>query len=639
MNIGKTIAEYLLPMYQVFEKDSPARKSFLTQALGSLHEFEKTDDFLDTHEANGIDTDKLNKKIEVGSGIFTKAIESPVNYVSNNRFKNMLAKFLHDNPHAEHILKEYIQNLDNKGLTEKQIDNRIDLVKDLSSIGKLLKADPYNEPQFAKDVLSAVIRWSFDGNQEEKGLNEEVKILRKSLNNFINKDLISDFINGNSTKRKAAREVMELINLNGYVKQNKCTVLASTAGFGALAVWGIQISKDGDFIKEMFEPIKESLGSVPSDLTIPFIGSSPEITKALEFIATTSPWAAPVVTTVALYIIMKTIAESYKKLYEYKTDKQIGFSIPEKYDQACTTSILCTEHITNVMYRSPYDLTDAQSKKHLILTSFVMEKANNPLMTVSPILKTDLGLSNDQVKKLNALTRENIQELSFIKNLDIKSYLLLNNVTSKEKEIFCKISLIEEIAELGKNYDGIYSKSASTIVNISSNLKTKLNTLPANQKKIAECYLNLHRTKDNTVSKDKLDLFERDLSSCSVFDIIQAEIEMYKRNTINKEEKNKQENSIVIYAKRLAQMPPALWDHYIGKTYEKEKINIVNNTLKEELSAINSKYGFTKAQEMNDVYWTFKSKIINGKEKAIDSIAFIRAKSLAGVNKVKSLIP
>lgn len=643
MNIGKTIAEYLLPIYQVFEKDSPARKSFLTQALGSFHEFDKTEDFLEKHEANGIDIDKLNKKVEVGSGVLTKALVKPINYVSNNKFNNMLAKFLHDNPHTEDILKKYIEILEQEKLTDKQIDNRIDMIKDLSSIGMLLRADPYNEPQFAKDVLNKVVEWAFDGNKDDRGLKQEIKILRKSLNNFTNKELINEFLNDSEPgKQMAAREVMELINLNHKVQNNKCTILTSTAGFASVGMFGMTYYKENGE-QELIKPIIEGLGKIKEMAVNANMTSIPQVTQSLEAIVNSSPWMGSLFAATAIYIGMKAVTESYKKLSEYYGDKQIRYTTPSKYNQACTTSFLCNNQLAPVICKTPYDLTDAQSKQYLMLTSFLMEKASNPMLTISSILENDLNISQAQITKLESLNREDIHELSFVNNFQIKSYLLLNDVNDKEKEIFKKISLIDEIAGISKNHDGNFFKSVSSIANITPNLKSKLNALPANQKKIAECYLNLYRDEKNEVSPSKLKLFENALPNASVFDIVQSEINKFKENAIGKEEENEKSNAIVFFAKRLAGMANSLWGRYVSKVNETEEIKLNNNEIKEELTRINSKHSFTEAEKMNSAYFTPTATAKKIKTSVVDNIMDIRTKALAGthyaIHKVKSLMP
>lgn len=272
-----------------------------------------------------------------------------------------------------------------------------------------------------------------------------------------------------------------------------------------------------------------------------------------------------------------------------------------------------------------------------------MEKANNPMLTVSPALKNDLNISNAQVLKLDALSREDIHELSFVKNLQIKSYLLLNDVTPKEKETFLKIALIEEIAGIGKNYDGNCFKSISSIANMPPTLKAKLNALPANQKKIAECYLNLHRDKNDKVSPSKLAKFEKDLPGSTVFATIEEEVVTYRNNTVAKENENEKKNAIIDYAKKLAKIPGALWDHFFAKTYEAEKINLSNNAIKDEFEKINTKHGFTKAEEMNDVYFTVASKTKKAKANITSNMMAIRTKALAAttsvVHKINSLLP
>ena len=106
--------------------------------------------------------------------------------------------------------------------------------------------------------------------------------------------------------------------------------------------------------------------------------------------------------------------------------------------------------------------------------------------------------------------------------------------------------------------------------------------------------------------------------------MIDLEVLKFQEQATVKNEEADKKNFLVSYFKRMQKMPSSLWDHYVARTGEKEKVSTVNADVKDEIERVSQKYGLVETQKLNKFYPSIVSKARKLKMGVFNKIDSIR---------------
>jgi len=249
----------------------------------------------------------------------------------------------------------------------------------------------------------------------------------------------------------------------------------------------------------------------------------------------------------------------------------------------------------------------------------VVDKLKNPTLEVPTNMAIDLNLTKSQVKKLNKLTKDDIHEVSLINNPAARSAILLGNISENQKGILKTISLMEDVGGLKLNADGKFFKSIDSIRNITPELIEKIKIKNPEDQKIMANYLNLYTNESGNCLNSVLRGLDRSLDTRKpIVTLLQAEMDTEYFNMKPETPSNEE----LAYFKRI-------WNFATSK---KERIEgTVNSDVKNVIEESSRKYGFSFAQDVNNLNPTWKDMVV---KIGVDMKSIV----LNNINKIRDAI-
>ena len=514
--------------------------------------------------------------------------------------QNLFSFLLKNNSHKELIIHEY-----NNGLIHSDgMSGKLSVFKEIASISELLKAPTYSQGEFPKDVLKKCIEWGFDGD------NENVKLLKKSLSLFADKKTISGFIDGDSQNKKSSFALLKGMEIAEETKDMKSSILVGWAALTSLA------------IPNLYNVVSTTTKAGLDGATT-WISQTGELgTKIADFAMNSPNLISSIVIGATILAFYKTFQESHKiikKMHEKEKIKYVAGVNIKEIDELNVNSVLSQRILGKLIRTNPYDIRDKQNNEYIVLCSFVVDKLKNPTLEVPTNMAIDLNLTKSQVKKLNKLTKDDIHEVSLINNPAARSAILLGNISENQKGILKTISLMEDVGGLKLNADGKFFKSIDSIRNITPELIEKIKIKNPEDQKIMANYLNLYTNESGNCLNSVLRGLDRSLDTRKpIVTLLQAEMDTEYFNMKPETPSNEE----LAYFKRI-------WNFATSK---KERIEgTVNSDVKNVIEESSRKYGFSFAQDVNNLNPTWKDMVV---KIGVDMKSIV----LNNINKIRDAI-
>jgi hypothetical protein len=530
--------------------DSKQLKQTLVEQFGRFKVLSKTDDFFAQHRVEGLDS-------------WTK------------QEKNCFAHALHKNSHAEEIVKLYNKNVEDKG----ELKDKVEFLKTLSSITQLMKAHPYTESSFKSRIYDALVDWGFDGHKEN------IRLLKKSFNLYIDKPTIEDFIGSHSEKKSTALTFIKGVEKADKSKEMNCTLSTSMAGLISLGAMGA------------LNPISGILNPVMTTVSN-YLGTSPAVVMA----------TSVAVMAFTFYKTFQTLNQAGKEIISSQRDKQISYTSPELMQDSAANSLLNKRILGDLLWKEKFDLSNKDNKSYLILSAFANERIKYPNTKITPEIAQEIGLNENQVKNLHKISKDRIHSLSLVSDPAIRRTLMLENTTKEQYFLLKNLSVMKEIAKT-ENTDGLYFKDASSITNLSPSLKKKIDKMDNIEKQIMVSFLQAQSNSSGACPPGLMKDIDKNLSGNNdVVKLITSEIKVKYENEKVEAPKNEE----LAYAKRL-----------IKWVKMEEKMAVVNKATSEALNEIGAKYQFTEVDKV-----TVNNRSVVGKIKTVGDDVLSRIQNI-----------
>ena len=506
--------------------DSKQLKQTVVEQFGRFKVLSKTDNFFARHRVEGVDS-------------WTK------------QEKNCFAHALNQNSHASEIVNLYNKNVEDKG----ELKDKIDFFKTLSSISQLMKAHPYTEQRFKSRIYDTLVDWGFDGNKEN------IRLLKKSFNLYIDKPTIEDFTGFHSEKKSTALTFIKSLEKADKSKEMNCTLSTSMSAILSFGAMGA------------LNPISGILNPVMTTVS-GYLGTSPEVVLATSL----------GVMAFTFYKTFQTINQASKEIINSKREKLISYTEPENMQDANANSLLNKRILGDLLWKEKFDLSNKDNKDFLVLSAFINERIRYPNTKVTPEIAQDLGLTDNQVENLHKISKDKIHSLSLVCDPAIRKTLMLENTTKEQYFLLKNLSVMKEIAKAESN-DGIYFKDVSSITNISPSLKKKVDKMDSIEKQIMISFLQIQANSSGACPPRLIKDIDQNLSSNNdLVKLIVSEITVKYENEKIEIPKNEE----LAYGKII-----------IKWVKMEEKITVVNNDTKEFLKDVGIKYQFTEVEQVN----------------------------------------
>lgn len=570
------IAKYLVDFYQIKEK----RKELFVENVGKIWRFESTEEFLKQNSVLGMQD--WSKKEQ-----------------------NVFVNLLKDSPYRDLIVEEY-----NRGVSQfDTMNSRNSFFKKISSISELLKAPPYNEGEFAKDVIKKCVELGFDGD------GKSIDLMKKSLSLFVDRNTINDFISDDSEKKKRGFDLLKGIELADKTKEMNSSTLIGVAAIASLGV--------------------------PSMHKLIHTASVQLLTKGEELVGKTGAFGAKIVDMFNQYPSLSTFAIAgasmylaYKGFKElHKITKEFYLQEKEKYvagvkieelETLNANGVLSQKILGTIIRQNPYDVSDGENQRYVALCCFAVDKLNNPKLEVPKEMIDDLELTKREVAKLNQLTYDEIHEIALINNPVARRALLINDLNDNQKNTLKTISLIQDIGNLSRNPSGKSFTEISKIKNISHHILDKVDAKSSSEKAVLQAYMNIYTNSSGYCLNSVLKSVHGALNTEKPIENQLLAEALIDYNNMPPEIPRNEE---MAYFKRV-------WSWMTSK--EKRVENTVNPEVKDLIGKISDKYNLPNSQEVNNVNQTLKDGLINigvdMKDGVIDKINKLKEKFIAKPN-------
>lgn len=506
--------------------DSKQIRQTVVEQFGRFKVLSKTDVFFARHIVEGIDS-------------WTK------------QEKNCFAHALNQNYHASEIVNIYNKNVEDKG----ELKDKIDFFKTLSSVSQLMKAHPYTEQKFKSRIYESLVDWGFDGNKEN------IRLLKKSFNLYIDKPTIEDFIGFHSENKSIALTFIKGVEKADKSKEMNCTLSTSMSAILSFGTMGA------------LNPISGILN--PAMTTVSeYFGTSPEIVLATSL----------GVMAFTFYKTFQTINQASKEIIKSKREKLISYSEPENMQDSNATFLLNKRILGDLLWKENFDLSNKDNRNFLVLSAFLNEKIKYPNIKITTEITQDLELNDNQVKNLNKISKDRIHSLSLVSDPAIRKTLMLENTTKEQYFLLKNLSVMKEIAKK-ESKDGLYFNDISSITNISSSLKKRVENMDSIEKQIMISFLQIQANSSGACPPRLIKDIDQNLSSNNALvKLIASEIKVKYENEKVEDPKNQE----IAYGKRI-----------IKWIKMEEKITVVNNDTRNFLKDIGIKYQFTEVEQVN----------------------------------------
>ncbi len=540
------VADFFIDLSDGLDKEK--RSFFYAETLGRIIKFNSTEKFF---TENSLINDKELSKKE----------------------KNIIANALINNPNKDFIINEYNQNC----TSGEKIQDVASVFKKISYFSNALKAPMYNNEEFTKNVLSKVIEWSVDGD------NESIETLRLGLSQFIDTKTLSDFIGINSETKKQSFGILKAFDFHKKLKNTENNSLILWGALCSLAIPNAYnlvaknahtiLSLGSSYIQETSKNIINNAPAMISQLGD--IGL-----KISETLINNPAVFSVTVGALTMFTFYKTFQKFHgfgKKIMDKYEDKQIKGVSLKNVDDLDHRAIISKNILDPILYKK-MDLSNEDNINYIEINNCLLEKLYTG--SISEIsARLSYGFKNEEINKLKNLSIEEIHEISLVRNPRARLAISIWELSQEEKNLFKNISAIEMLGEFKINKDGNYFSKFNDIKNLNQSTIDKISKCSKVEKEIILSYLNLYTNEAGYCSKTTLRFVDNTVSSKnSIIKQIQAELDTEFFNV--KPEIPKKED--IEYIKRI-------WKYITSKEYREEsKLNTKLRDVMSEMAQSNS---------------------------------------------------
>ena len=421
------------------------------------------------------DTDKFFKEDKLLNEKNNRLNEKSWTKSEKQKFYNLISKY----NQGSIVIQEFNNYYELPGtFSKKKPEYLVENIDRLESILHLMEAFPYRDNQFQEDIVKKCATLLY------KGDNKTLKNITYMLNEGVNKDIISNFIKPISIdsninqKSFDSLEEYTLINnqilINDYKSRNDhilkmggalltsastISLNSMTHGSNMLADYGLsgaeEYIKMGDSLDKFLNSHQSLTNNISSvgNVIIDKLHLDPLIQNTITFLQTTD--IKVVVATglilggaYAMRSLGTGILYGLDKLSH--SDKVNGFN-PSSYEEAQEKMRNKVNLLSPLIQREYYELENKENYKHLLLTSFLIKKIDDPNALLQNFVKDNksldqvLELSKEEVKVINALNLEKISEIATIKDPYIRNIFLTNQLKEEESLVLKNLDLIEQV--------------------------------------------------------------------------------------------------------------------------------------------------------------------------------------------------
>lgn len=560
MDIKEQLIEHFA---EIFKYTDPKKvKEVIKDNLGRFYQYEDTTEFLKQNQLEQVD--KLSKKE-----------------------KNILADTLVDNPCAQFIVKQYNSQIAD---WHTELKDKTALFKSIKTISEFLKVSPYKEDRsFQQSIYSSLVSFHFN---EEK---ENQKLLQKSFNLFLDKNTIKGFLGKDSLlKKDCTKQIQQKIKIDD-LENRKSTLLFSISGLVTLGV----LSKTGE--------IGEQIDKFAPKISV--------LTHHIHNLATANTVSDLAVMGIMGYFAyegFKKSIEVFKKISENSREERIGFT---KTEDMAQNKEIGHRLLNDIIYNNnKVDAQNQDNKNYFDLCLYLQEKLNKPnnKCYLPKEIKTNLNLSDLQVKNLEKLSTDDIHEIANIANPQARVALLLNTYSSHEKSVLKQIVNAKKLFEIDKGKINYFSQSE--IKDQGNYLESQIKQLNNKDKALVSQYLELFINKEGFLNHTvKTELEYALKNKQNLVDVISNQLDIKIANKLKEPEKNE----ALGYFKRAG-----AW--ITGTT--NDQIISFNSSVANYIKQKEQDFGFTELSKNLPQHETWKEKVDNKGSNLVRKIGNIRDK-------------
>lgn len=422
----------------------------------------------------------------------------------NAKEKYIFSLILKDNSKAEDIVFAY-----NKYFKNIELENRINLFKNLHIMSKFLQAYPYNRGLFPKKSFSHAISWYAEG--KEKKINDFISGLKL----FVDINTLDEFMSPDVNKRESAtiyiksKKQLEII-------QNRKSIYRITGAVVGAAV----------------------ITALTADIVLTSGAFSSAVSFASQYVSNQLVPSAIGFSILALASI-KSFKLSFKavnKFADISNNRKILNSKPEKFHRGFVAKYVNNRLISDLLVRNNFDLENDDNKKYLYLTALLSEKSVNPSFQITDLMIEKLNIDKEQEKKLQNLYSKDIHEIINLSSPFARSLMALNKLTNQQKTIIRNISMLEELNGQENNIEnqtGFYFERFNTGEGkrMHYSIRVEIEKMSKLNQQLCYLYLNTNKNKDGSFKEPVMRRLRENLRmGKSIEDIILSETSLELRD-------------------------------------------------------------------------------------------------------------
>lgn len=501
--------------------------------------------------------------------------------------KNLFAMVMSKHPYKDLVLKEYNTAIKKNNKFE---DKKV-FFKQLSTFNELMQVYPYNEPNFARSMISGIFKMAIAKE------NTNIKLLQSGMSLYVDTKILNNLANGEDKKQSDAMRYLEMYqfaNKKSKIKNINTTSIAGLTAVSYLLMNPEQASDVNDIMKTVADTASELVAGADT-----WIKGSNTVLAAL-----------------TAYFIYKTVDMFQGVLLKYSdlvNGKRVLLVNPEKVSQQFAANYLSQQVLGSLIQLNPFEITNKENKNYLALAAFANEKLSNPSITVPVQMATDLGLNTNQIDKLNKLNQKQIQKIVMTKSPSISKVMMTEKMSDEQENALLELSVLHQI-KMKKETSGLYFSTVKDIGGVSKDLKKEYDKLGKVDKQLVNSYIKLHTDTDNVCPSSILESLEKSLKrNVSVVDIVNPGIQKAYSN-----EDKEVKSTLIDYIQKVG-----------GWIFKKdEKYETVNSNVKSTLAHIANEYSFSSVELVSKKNRAPSEYIADTKSKAIENMKKLKNKLL-----------
>lgn len=379
--------------------------------------------------------------------------------VWNSTVKSRFFDIVGSSPFKEDLINSINQTTQKY---ESVIDSRIDIARTLDNksikdclvkieeISYFLETYQYNEDSFKKRVLCESMALLSLGDVNR--LNELTKCFKSNVDKLTIESIL-DSTNYKNHSPEAFKGVIVEQGKNTLSKQPFIDKAVGTALFS-----GVYIGKDnldldvalnmlGDSAVKKYNSYSHTISKI-KDFTIDHLGNN--LSPVFDSVSNTLhnlpvlnnlDYSSVGATTVLLTLVFAAGCVTGKvceKIVATKNDSRVGGNDIYNWDK--------DNYDYHIKYQLNQSLTkikklnnNEETQKQILLTGFLEDKLSNPLTKIEDyqsksgvLLKDFLKLSDNEINRLNNITKKEICAIAGIDNIELREILIKNTFTSEE---------------------------------------------------------------------------------------------------------------------------------------------------------------------------------------------------------------